>query len=89
MDTAMAGWLLLALGWGALAIYVTSLVRRVWQDSLVRCPETNAVALIRLQRAAPDGGATGVERCNLWPQEQRCARGCLARRAIWPRVLAR
>ena len=88
MDYPTLGWVLLGLLWLALALYVISLVRRIWHDELVRCPQTNAVTLIRIQRVAQAGAApvAGIERCGLWPEHQDCARNCLAHRSEWPRA---
>ena len=89
MDYSTAGWVLLGLIWFAVALYVIVLMKRVWQDQLVRCPETGAVTLIRIQQVARSGMPSfiDVERCGLWPDKQACMRSCLSRRRDIPRGL--
>jgi len=78
-----AGWILMAAFWLVVAFYVGRLIMRIWNERMVRCPETGAITLVRLTPAARgDGNAPGaeVEHCLLWQDgKEHCAQGCLAR----------
>jgi hypothetical protein len=89
MDYTTLGWIFIGFIWLAVALYVASLVRQLWKEQLVRCPETGAVTLIRHQQAARSGmpPVIEVERCGLWPDKQACLRTCLLRLRDIPRGL--
>jgi len=62
---------------------------------VMRCPETDAVGLVDVDLVQTANGETvrlKVRQCDLWPERQGCARGCLARysgyseSAVWYRV---
>lgn len=79
MDYPTAGWILIALIWLAIALYVVWMIGPAWKDKLLRCPDTGSVALVGIRQFARAGKAPGieVERCGLWPDKQGCERGCL------------
>ncbi len=60
------------------------LVWFVSRGRLVRCPETGGLGLVEVN-PAPEreehAPARRIRRCDLWPQRQDCAQGCLARHA--------
>lgn len=70
----------------------------IWFTSkarVMRCPETDAVGLVDVdlvQTANRETVGLKVRRCDLWPDRQGCARGCLLRysgyseTAVWYRV---
>jgi hypothetical protein len=49
---------------------------------LMRCPETGGVALVDVDPQQTQNGQViqkAVVQCDLWPNKQGCAQGCLAR----------
>ena len=74
-----AGWILMAALWLVVVLYVYRIVRRIWKDRLVRCPESGAVTLIRTAPRTGDAKEPEVEHCALWEDREGCAQGCLAR----------
>lgn len=49
---------------------------------LMRCPESGAVGFVDVepvQLANGDAVRLGVRQCDLWPERQGCAHGCLSR----------
>lgn len=89
MDYSTAAWAIGAIAWVAILVYLFWMVGPVWKDKLVMCPETGGVTLVGVRHVAHAGKAPGieVERCALWPNQQGCARGCLARYRETPRGL--
>ncbi|MBI3043990.1 MAG: hypothetical protein HYY78_14315 [Betaproteobacteria bacterium] len=82
MEFATIVWTVGIAAWLAFIIYVFWFARQVWEDRLMRCPETGAVALVGVEYVSPRPGAAPgltVQRCGLWPGRKDCARGCLAR----------
>jgi hypothetical protein len=77
------GWILMAAVWLFVAFYVGRLIARVWNERVVRCPETGAITLVRIGPGARRDGsspATEVRHCVLWQDgKEDCAQGCLAR----------
>lgn len=86
MDSSAIGWLA-ALAFLSLPVAALLLVELAAKGRLVRCPETGGIGLVELQ-ASPARGAQPnarcVRRCDLWPQRQGCAQGCLGRQAAPP-----
>lgn len=75
-------WMLGIAVLATLALFVYRIVSQVWNLTLMRCPETGAVALVGVARA-PQGPENTprltVQQCDLWPERKNCGRGCLAR----------
>lgn len=66
----------------ALVLYVGWIAWRASKDRLMRCPETDSITLVGVERASPHAAkapAVKVRRCGLWPEKMDCAQGCLAR----------
>jgi hypothetical protein len=81
-EFGIALWAVGIVAWLAFAFYVYWIARRVWNDRLMRCPETGAVILVGVEYGSPGAGQPPqltVKRCGLWPEKRNCARGCLAR----------
>lgn len=80
MDIQTAALIVAIAGLVAFALYW--LANRVSRDLVMRCPETDSIAFVRV---APVAGSEGkapevtVRQCDLWPERKDCARGCLAR----------
>lgn len=75
-------WAVGIAAWAAFVVYVIWISRQVWNDRLMRCPETGEIVLVGVNYAAPDTGGEPrlvVRRCGLWPSRAGCDRGCLAR----------
>jgi hypothetical protein len=72
-------------GFAAIAAVAFFILPRLWQarnKRLMRCPETGAVAFVDTTAAArgeETAGQVTVRWCELWPERENCARGCLAR----------
>lgn len=78
----IAGWILGFAVMVALAFFVYWMVSRLWNFRLMRCPETGLITLVAVVPEPPGAGkAPGVmvQKCDLWPEREDCARGCLAR----------
>jgi hypothetical protein len=75
---------LAALAFISVPLAALVLVWFVSRGRLVRCPETGGLGLVEMQ-PAPERGAQApahrIQRCDLWPQRQGCAQGCLVRHA--------
>ncbi len=79
---ATAGWIVMAVLWLVVAIYVYRIIRQNGSERLVRCPETGAITLVSISSAAwrdGNGSAPEVRHCALWQDRQDCVQGCLAR----------
>lgn len=77
LEWAMAIIALLATG--GLIYWVTRLVPR---GRLMRCPETERITFVEVERASPEDSTKPritVRGCDLWPEHSECGRGCLAR----------
>jgi hypothetical protein len=71
---------LVALGAGALFVFAR--LREARNLRLMRCPESGSLALVKTARVAGRGetaAAITVQSCDLWPERNCCARGCLER----------
>ena len=69
---------------GAVAALVLARFYSLRNQRLMRCPETGSLAIVEAVCVACPGetrSAVTVRSCDLWPQGQCCARGCLKRYA--------
>ena len=82
MDFPQVDQIVVAL---AVVAFVMVALWLIWFASsarFMRCPETGAVGLVDVDPVQTANGETvrlGVRQCDLWPDRQGCARGCLAR----------
>jgi hypothetical protein len=82
MDFPQMEWIAVALAVVAFALVALWLIRLASRDRLMRCPETRGVALVDVDPLQTANGETvrfGVRQCDLWPERQGCAQGCLVR----------
>lgn len=72
-----------AIAYVAFALIAVRLIGLASRGRLLRCPETGGVAFVEVDPRSAKGKSarTGVCECDLWPQKQGCAQGCLARYA--------
>ena len=65
----------------AIAIFIVLWLAPARNKRLMRCPETGAIAFVDTGAARGEGAAreVTVRRCDLWPEREDCARGCLVR----------
>jgi hypothetical protein len=73
---------LAALAFISVPLAALVLVWFVSRGRLVRCPETGGLGLVELgptSEGSTQAPAHRIRRCDLWPQRQGCAQGCLAR----------
>ena len=76
-EWAMAAIALLAMG--SLIYWIIGLVP---PGRLVRCPGTGTITFVEIGLASPGDGTepkVTVQRCDLWPVQYECDRGCLVR----------
>lgn len=81
-DLAILGWTMAIATVVAFGAWVIWLTNHYLTGRLMRCPETDAVTLVRVEDVAcPGGKATEpvVQWCELWPDRKDCAQGCLVR----------
>lgn len=81
-DFATIAWAVGLAAWLVLTLYVVWIVRQIWKDRPMRCPETGSIILVGVERVSPGEGHAPeptVRRCRLWPDKMNCARGCLVR----------
>jgi hypothetical protein len=76
------GAVALPIVWFALSQVAYARLNRYGKRRLLRCPETTGIAVVDVVRKAQSRSTTDsltVETCQLWPEKQNCARGCLSR----------
>lgn len=81
-EFAIVVWTVGIIAWGAFALYVIWIARGVWNDRLVRCPETGAVTLVGVEYVSLPAGSAPVltvRRCGLWPAKAGCSHACVDR----------
>ena len=82
MNFPQMEWIAMAL---AIVVFVAVAFWLIWLASrgrLMRCPVTGGVAFVDvnpLQTANGESLRVGVRQCDLWPNRQGCAQGCLVR----------
>lgn len=79
MAIEAAAWIVVLVVVGGLLLWLISMVSK---GQVMRCPETGAVAFVRVAQVPGDGWKVHedmVRQCNLWPEREGCAHRCLAR----------
>ena len=82
MDFPQVEWIagaLAVVAFPVVALWLIWLASRSW---LMRCPETGGVAFVDVDPLQTANGETVrvvVRQCDLWPEKQGCAQGCLVR----------
>jgi hypothetical protein len=81
-DLSIVGWSVLIVALVVSAGWLYWLRGLTTKDRLMRCPETGSVTFVGVERVSRGDGKAPeltVRRCDLWPKQKDCARGCLAR----------
>jgi hypothetical protein len=80
-DILTPEWVAISITLVVIALYVLHQIAQFSRYRLMRCPRTEAIALVHvLEVSSRDGeSARVVCQCSLWPQHDGCGQGCLAR----------
>jgi hypothetical protein len=82
MNFPQVEWIAMTLAIVAFAVVAFWLVWLATRGRLMRCPVTGGVAFVDVNHvngANGEAAQVGVRQCDLWPNRQDCAQGCLVR----------